>query len=232
MIARAFSVSGLSLSSPRHHITNPHSEPRMTESIIEWLQQLPPLGVYAALFFTAYIENIFPPAPSDVVMLFIATLAGMGTIDLFTSIAVATAGSVLGFMTAFWIGRRFGRRLVESNRLPFITEKSLAKVDRWFERWGYGVVIANRFLAGTRAVISFFTGMSKLKFLPTTLLCLISALAWNSLIIWLGSLLGANWREGVVYLQRYGQVVLIVLAIIAVIWIVRWYRRRHQPEAS
>lgn len=204
----------------------------MTESIIEWLQSLPPLGVYAALFFTAYIENVFPPAPSDVVMLFIATLAGMGLIGLVPAIAIATAGSVSGFMTAFWIGRRFGRRLVESNRLPFITESSLTKVDGWFDRWGYGVVVANRFLAGTRAVISFFTGMSQLRFLPTTLLCLVSALAWNSLIIWLGSLLGANWRVGTVWLQRYGQVVLAVLVILAIVWGVRRYMRHRREKAA
>lgn len=201
----------------------------MTESIIQWLQGLPPLGVYAALFFTAYIENVFPPAPSDVVMLFIATLAGMGTIGLVPAVAIATAGSVSGFMTAFWIGRRFGRRLVESNRLPFITEQALTKVDGWFEKYGYGVVIANRFLAGTRAVISFFTGMSRLRFLPTTLLCLLSALVWNSLIIWLGSLLGANWREGMVYLERYGQVVVAVLVVLALVWGVRrWLRYRRE----
>jgi membrane protein DedA with SNARE-associated domain len=204
----------------------------MTESIIEALKGLPPLGVYAALFLTAYIENIFPPSPSDVVMLFIATLVGMGTIGMVPAIGVATAGSVLGFMTAFWIGRRFGRRLVESNRLPFLTEESLAKVDGWFERWGYGVVIANRFLAGTRAVISFFTGMSKLRFLPTSALCLVSALAWNSLIIWLGSLLGANWRQGVVYLERYGQIVLVVLGVLALIWLLRWFRRRRRARAE
>src|SRR5688500_18268344 len=204
----------------------------MTESIIQWLQDLPSLGVYAALFFTAYIENIFPPAPSDVVMLFIATLAGMGTISLVPAIGVATAGSVLGFMSAFWIGRRFGRRLIESNRLPFLNEKSLAKVDGWFDRWGYGVVVANRFLAGTRAVISFFTVMSQLGFFRTTMLCLVSALAWNSLIIWLGSLLGANWREGIVYLQRYGQVILVVLGLLVVYWLVRWYLRRRRAGSE
>jgi membrane protein DedA with SNARE-associated domain len=204
----------------------------MTESIIQWMQELPPLGIYAALFFTAYIENLFPPAPSDVVMLFIATLAGMGLIGLVPAIAIATAGSVTGFMTAFWIGRRFGRRLIESNRLPFITEQSLTKVDGWFDRWGYGVVVANRFLAGTRAVISFFTGMSQLRFLPTTALCLVSALAWNTLIIWLGSLLGANWREGIVYLKRYGQVVVAVLIVIALVWGVRRYLRYRREKAA
>ena len=34
------------------------------ESIIQWLQSLPPLGIYAVLWFVTYIENVFPPSPS------------------------------------------------------------------------------------------------------------------------------------------------------------------------
>ena len=79
------------------------------ESIIEWLRGLPPAGIYVALWVTTYIENIFPPSPSDVVMLFIATLIGIGTIDLIPAIGIATLGSIMGFLTAFLIGRRFGR---------------------------------------------------------------------------------------------------------------------------
>lgn len=200
----------------------------MTESMFQWLQDLPPIGIYAALWVTAYVENIFPPAPSDVVMLFIATLAGVGIIGLVPAVAIATSGSILGFLTAFWIGRRFGRRIVESRRLPFLTEASLRKVDSWFDKYGYGVIIANRFLAGTRAVVAFFAGISRLGFLMTAVLAALSALAWNTLVIWLGSLLGANWETGAKYLERYSEAVTVLLAALALWFIVRWFRRRKR----
>ncbi len=85
-------------------------------SIITWLQELPPWGVYLALGVTTYVENIFPPSPSDVVMLCIATLIGIGTVGLVPSIAIATLGSTMGFLTAFALGRRYGRRLLASGR--------------------------------------------------------------------------------------------------------------------
>jgi membrane protein DedA with SNARE-associated domain len=198
----------------------------MIESILEWLQSLPPGGVYAALWFTAYIENLFPPSPSDVVMLFMATLVGVGTIGFTEAVGIATAGSVLGFTTAFWIGRRFGRRILESKRLPFLTEGAMSKVSVWFDRYGYGVIVANRFLAGTRAVVSFFAGISRLKYPRTLLFASLSALAWNTLVIALGSFLGANWRDGIMYLERYGQIVMVLLVGLAVWFFIRWRKKR------
>ena len=201
-----------------------------TSEIIEWLRGLPPVGVYVALWVTTYVENIFPPSPSDVVMLFIATLIGIGTIGLVPAIAIATAGSIMGFLTAFWVGRRFGRTLVASNRLPFVSPDSLEKVDGWFDKYGYWVIVGNRFLAGTRAVISFFAGMSKLDFTLTTILCGLSALIWNSLIIVAGWQLGDNWEQAVEILGRYGTVVSILLGVLVVYLIVRWWMRRRRGD--
>jgi membrane protein DedA with SNARE-associated domain len=202
------------------------------ESIIEWLRGLPPAGIYVAIWVTTYIENVFPPSPSDVVLLFIATLIGFGTIGHLPAIAIATLGSVMGFLTAFLIGRRLGRRMVESEKIPFITVRSLKKVDRWFDKYGYWVIVANRFLAGTRAVVSFFAGMTKLDLLRTTILSAISALAWNILVIELGAFLGSNWRQGQHILKQYGMVVTIVLAALIVYMVVRWLVRRKKSNVE
>jgi membrane protein DedA with SNARE-associated domain len=202
------------------------------ESIIHWLQNLPPLGIYAVLWFVTYIENVFPPAPSDVLLLFIATLVGIGTIGHVPAIAVATLGSVMGFLTAFLIGRRVGRRAVESNKIPFVSVDSLRKVDSWFEKYGYWVIVANRFLAGTRAVISFFAGMTKLDLTRTTILCAISALAWNTTIIELGALLGNNWHKGEKILRQYGLVVTILLGGVILFFLVRWIIRKRRKASD
>jgi len=199
-------------------------------SIIKGLQELPPWEVYLALGVTTYVENIFPPSPSDVVMLFIATLIGIGTVGLVPSIAIATLGSTLGFLTAFYIGRRYGRRLLASGRVPFLTKDAMTQVDGWFARYGYWVIVVNRFLAGTRAVISFCAGISGLDIRRTTLLCALSALAWNGIIIWLGSILGDNWQLGEKLLTQYGQVVTILLVALALFVVIRWWLRHHRSK--
>ena len=200
------------------------------ESIVAWLQGLPPLGLYVALFLTTYVENIFPPSPSDVVMLFIATLVGIGTIGHVPAIAIATAGSTAGFLTAFLLGRRFGRQWVESGKVPFVSRESLTKVDGWFDKYGYWVIVVNRFLAGTRAVVSFFAGMSRLDLLKTTIFCTISALAWNILIIELGAFLGNNWRQGEEILSKYGLVVTILFGAVLLFFLVRWIVRKVKDK--
>ncbi len=198
------------------------------ESIVQWLGGLPPAGLYAAIFIAAYIENIVPPSPSDFILLFIATLIGLGTIGHIPAITIATLGSTLGFLTAFALGRRYGRRWIEANKVPFLSRASLTKVDRWFDKYGYWVIVANRFLSGTRAVISFFAGMSKLEIIRTTLLCAVSALAWNILVLELGAFLGSNWRQGEEILRRYGWGVAIVLTGLAVYFLARWIIRRRR----
>ncbi len=201
------------------------------ESIITWLHGLPPIGLYAALFVVAYVENIFPPSPSDVLMLFIATLVGIGTIGHVPAIVIATTGSTLGFLTAFLLGRRYGRRWVDSGRIAFLSKGAVAKVDKWFDKYGYWVIVANRFMAGTRAVVSFFAGMSNLRILRTTILCAVSALVWNILVIEFGAFLGNNWREGEAILDRYGIVVTCVIAAVGIFFLVRWLVRRKRATA-
>jgi membrane protein DedA with SNARE-associated domain len=201
-----------------------------TEELLAWFRTLPPAGVYAALWATAYVENLFPPAPSDVIMLFIATLIGVGTIGHVEAITVATLGSTMGFLTAYYIGRRYGRRMVESKRLPFVTAKSVERVDKWFAKYGYWVIVANRFLAGTRAVISFFAGIARLEPVRTTALCAISALVWNTAVIEFGAFLGSNWRRGAHVLENYGIAVSIILAAVALFFLGRWWIRKRKSN--
>ena len=94
------------------------------------------------------------------------------------------------------------------------------------------MIIANRFLAGTRAVISFFAGMTKLDLTMTTILCALSALAWNVAIIELGALLGNNWRKGEEILRQYGLVVTILLGAVILYFLVRWIIRRRRKGSE
>jgi membrane protein DedA with SNARE-associated domain len=201
------------------------------EYFISLLQQLPPLGVLGLIFFVAYIENIFPPSPSDVLVVFCGTLIGVGTIGFFPALLAATLGGTLGFMTAYVAGRYFEQHFVEGRAHRFLPVNALAQVERWFQRFGYGVIVANRFLAGTRAVVSFFAGMSRMNFAATTVLSAVSATVWNALLLYLGMLFGSNWKRVIEYLALYTKVATIIAAIVIALclW---WYLRRRRNATS
>jgi membrane protein DedA with SNARE-associated domain len=183
------------------------------EEIIQWMQALSPMLVYALVFAIAYIENVFPPSPSDTIIVFGGSLAAIGHAGFLETLLAATAGSTLGFVTMYKIGDWFGARILEKGKITFIPVSTVKTVEEWFGKYGYWIVVANRFLSGTRAVVSFFAGMSKLNLLRTTVLSFLSALAWNSLLISAGFYLGKNWERIGFYLSTYSQVVTGILIV-------------------
>jgi membrane protein DedA with SNARE-associated domain len=197
------------------------------EQFISWLQALPPYSVLALMFLIAYIENIFPPAPSDMLLVFSGTLIGIGTIDYAPSLIIATLGSTLGFMTAYFLGRYFEQHVVSGKFGRFLPVSTIHQVERLFNRYGYGVIVVNRFLAGTRAIVSFFAGMSRMNLSFTTLLCAVSAMLWNAILLYLGMVFAKNWRNAAEYLGIYSKVMSVGLVGVVILFLVIYFRRRR-----
>ncbi len=210
------------------HQSHSHLIPQLVEDFINNLAQLNPFWIYVAVAGIAYIENILPPFPSDVIVVAAGSLVGLGTLDFTLALVLATAGSTLGFMTMYKLGDWFGDKILEKGKIKFIPLDSVHKVEKWFKKYGYWVVVANRFLAGTRAVVSFFAGMSELPLWNATALSCISALAWNFILLYAGKELGENWRSILIYLQAYGQTITIGVIVAAVILVLRYLYTRKQ----
>jgi membrane protein DedA with SNARE-associated domain len=197
------------------------------DQAIAWLQTLSPVGVLGLMFFIAYIENIFPPSPSDVVLVFAGTLVGIGVVGFAPALAAATLGSTLGFMTAYVLGRYFEQRFVSGRYHRYLPVNAIHQVERLFKRFGYGVIVANRFLAGTRAIVSFFAGMSCMNLPVTTLLSAISAAVWNSMLLYLGVIFANNWRVAAEYLETYTRIATVVVGAAVAIILWRFFRKRR-----
>ena len=202
----------------------------MLEEGIRWMQQAPPWGVLLLMFFIAYIENVFPPSPSDVLLVFAGTMIGVGTVGFTTSLLVATAGSTAGFVSAYLLGRYFEGHVVSGRFSRFLPANAIHQVEGLFQRYGYGVIVANRFLAGTRAIVSFFAGMSRMNLLKTTVLCAISAAVWNAMLLYLGKLFAGNWRTVAEYLQVYSVVVTAIVGVALAVYLWFYFRRRKQSS--
>ena len=198
------------------------------ESLLASISTLNPLWIYGVLFAIAYVENIFPPSPSDLLIVFGGSLVGIGKLSFLPALLSATSGSTLGFVTMYIIGDWFGLAIIEKKRIGFLPLDAIHKVEAWFRRYGYWIIVANRFMSGTRAVISFFAGMSELRLGKTTVLCFLSALVWNALLIYGGTLLGANWRSIGDYLSAYSRVITLFIGLIAAAWFVIWLYRKKK----
>ena len=197
-------------------------------AFVEWLRGLPPGGIYAVVFVVAWVENVIPPIPGDLVVVVAGSFVALGTVGLVPTFALATAGSVMGFLTVFAAGRRLGTAVHDPERLRWIPRGAVATVEAWLARWGMGVVAANRFLSGGRAVIGLMAGASGMPTGAVVLWSTVSALAWNAVLIGGGLALGTQWPRVMTLLAAYGRVVTGVLAVAALALAVRWWLRSNR----
>jgi membrane protein DedA with SNARE-associated domain len=202
------------------------------ESLIQFLATLSPLLVCVVVCLVAFVENIFPPSPSDTIIVFGGSLVAIGKVGFAELLIWATAGSTLGFVAMYLIGKWFGGHILERGRIKFIPVESVVKVDTWFKKYGYWIIVANRFLAGTRAVVSLFAGMSRLHLLRTTILCFLSALIWNSILLSGGYYLGNNWQRIGFYLSGYSQIITIVIVVIALVLVAHFVSKKTNGKNS
>jgi len=182
--------------------------------------------------FFSFIENIFPPSPSDVVIVVAGTLVSTSVISFIPTLLVTTIGSVSGFMTLFFIGTQVDKKIIEKGRFKFLSTEALTKAEKWFSKYGYWIILGNRFLSGTRAVISFFAGLSELNFKKTFLLAFTSSFVWNLLIISLGVMFGNNVALVDSYLKTYSNIVLIVTIVLVVLLILKYFLQKGRKSKS
>ena len=197
------------------------------ESIIRDLLQTNPLWIYVFACLVAYIENIFPPFPSDVAIVAVGSLAGAGSVNFVAALFCSTIGSTTGFVTMYKVGSWFGQRIVERGKIRFLPLDQVHKVEHWFQKYGYLVVVGNRFLSGTRAVVSFFAGMSNLSFSACAALSFLSALIWNGILLLAGKVMGENWRTILIFLEAYGKAATSIIVLLVLFLLGRYIYLRQ-----
>ena len=198
-----------------------------------WMQGLSPLWAYAIILVIAYGENVAPPIPGDMVVVFGGYLAGLGQLHLGVVVLLSTIGGALGFMSVFALGYRIGPAILDADRYRWLPREGVERARRWIHRYGYGVVAANRFLSGARSVISLTAGIVRLTPGRTFWWCTVSAFLWTGLISYAGYAVGDNWTIVVDYLRAYGRIILTLLVLGALVLLARWYWRRHSdPEET
>ncbi len=194
----------------------------MIENILEFISSLSPFWIYVALFSFSFVENIFPPTPSDLVIVIGGSLIVTHSIHFIPTLLLTTAGSVIGFMGLFFFGSQLDKKVVRAGKVKFISVEALDKLEHWFLKYGYFIILGNRFLPGIRSLISFFAGLSELNIKRTTILALISAFTWNAAIIYVGIVFGKNVHQVDKFLSTYSNIVIAIICFALLVYILKY----------
>ena len=137
-------------------------------------------------------------------------------------------------MSMFYPGWRAGNAAVDPKRMRWLPKAQVQKARVWLQKYGYGLIAANRFLAGMRSVIALSAGIARMRPWPVCFYATLSATVWTVLIAYLGYMVGDNWQIIGEWLRLYGRITFwIMAASLAVYWTWRWnQRRKTESEAN
>jgi membrane protein DedA with SNARE-associated domain len=188
---------------------------------------------YFGVFLLLFIENIFPPLPSELIAPFCGYMAARGELNLPAVIVAAVIGSMAGQMPWYYAGRILGKKRVlalsaKYGRWLTVTPHEVDRVFGWFDRFGAASVFFGRMIPAIRAVISIPAGIAAMplgKFLAYSL---------AGTTIWMGGLTYAGYRLGQNYelVEKYmGPGTKIVVVLVVVVYAVRLGLSFRKPKA-
>jgi len=181
---------------------------------------------YPGIAAVMFIETVFPPIPSEVVMPFAGFLVAEGKISFLWIIIAGNIGAISGAVMIYYLGYLWGE---ESTRAWFrkygkyilVNEVELDRAMRTFDRYGKGMVLIGRMIPGIRSLISLPAGIKRMSWGSFFLYTLIGTTMWNIILGAGGYLMGQQWERILDWLDSYETVVYAAVSAFVLYWIGR-----------
>ncbi|WP_179378126.1 DedA family protein [Jannaschia marina] len=196
--------------------------------MFEWILSLLSRGGYLAFGWLMFVETVFPPIPSEVLIPLAGFLAAEGTFRLGLVIAVGTLGATLGATFWYWVGWRVGERRMRKfvkkhGRWMTMSPEDVDRTGEWFRRRGIWAVFLARMLPGPRSMISVPAGMARMPMLPFLIATTLGTALWTAFLATLGYILQSQYDRVADFIDP----ILYALVVVALgYYVVRFIRRR------
>ncbi|MDY8109975.1 DedA family protein [Fulvimarina sp. 2208YS6-2-32] len=183
------------------------------------MDTLGPFGIALLMF----LENIFPPIPSELIMPLAGYEAASGSMSLVSVIVAGTIGSLLGVVPWYYLGLWMGLRRTKGfaarhGRWITMGPQDVETANDWFVRHGSEAVLFGRLVPTVRTLISVPAGIARMPLWKFLVYSAIGSAAWTSFLA-----LGGYWlRSQYELIGGYvGPVSNAVLVLIVVIYLYR-----------
>lgn len=203
----------------------------MFDSIINWIIHLMEILGAPGVGVAVFLENVFPPIPSEVVLPLAGFTASQGSMNLIAAFLWATAGSVVGAYLLYGLGAVIGANRLRriANWMWLVEVEDVDKSLHWFDKYGKLSILFGRLIPGVRSLISIPAGIDRMNVLSFGLFTLLGSAVWNALLIYLGFILGENWSQVTDVIGQFSTVIKIVIAAL-VIWAISKLIRRQKKR--
>ena len=201
-----------------------------------WITSVMEQFGYFGIALLILVENVFPPIPSEVILTFGGFMTTKSELSIFGVVVASTIGSVGGAVILYWIGRilnveRLERIIEKWGKYLRLTKEDVRKADAWFDKYGPWTVFFCRFIPLIRSLISTPAGMSGMNQWLFLVLTTLGTLIWNLVLVLVGAKVGNNWHQIVNYMDVYSNIMYVVIAVSAVIFII-WFIKRKKTSTK
>lgn len=191
---------------------------------------------YLGVAFLIMIENVFPPIPSEIILIFSGFLTTYSDLTPENMVIASTIGSVVGAIIIYLIGYVINIEVIEKfldtkfGKLLFLKKEDIERSRQWFLKYNGKAVFICRFIPLIRSLISFPAGMTKMKFLPFLIYTVVGTGIWNTVLIILGRIAGDKWEVVLEYSNLYNRIAFIIFLFVLAIAGLVYYKKYHKKK--
>ena len=198
----------------------------------DWVIRLIEQSGYLGVGFLMFLETVFPPIPSEVIMPIAGMAAAEGKMQFGWVVASGTAGAMLGNIVWYLAARALGVERLEPlirrhGRWITMTWPEVERAQKWFRENGIFFVFLGRLVPTVRSLVSVPAGLLKMRFKTFFLASTLGTLGWTALLASAGFKMRQNYAEMEQWVGSASNAVLVVLAA-GYLW--RLWTHRHQSK--
>lgn len=167
-----------------------------------------------SIFLIVMLEYANFPLPSEIVLPLVGVMIAKGNVSFIVALVVSIIGGLVGSIINYIIGLYFGKPVLKciANKYPKM-QKSVSSSMWWLDRYGKLSVMLARVVPVARTVISIPAGMGRMKLSVFTFYSCIGIAVWNTVLIYLGYILGDNLAHITYVMKNYSLIVVLVIGI-------------------
>ncbi|MBF2007332.1 MAG: DedA family protein [Chlorogloeopsis fritschii C42_A2020_084] len=203
----------------------------MTDWIKTTIESLGYVGIALLMF----LENLFPPIPSELIMPlagYTANLPG-AKLNIYGVFFAGLMGSVLGALIWYYPGKFLSERRLQALADKYgswlgISNKDIIQAKHWFNKQGKKAVLIGRLVPGVRTLISIPAGISNMHLPSFLFYTTVGSGCWVGLLTYTGYVLGSQYELVDKYLAPVSKFVLGGLILAFAFWILKRKRKSRR----
>jgi Uncharacterized membrane-associated protein len=191
------------------------------------------LVTYVFFFLTGILQLVFPPYPSDVIIVFEGYLTTLGKFYFASVFINSVLGSLIGSMLVYWFGYKKGNEVLRYKLvLKYIDEKHIKRSEKVFHKYGKYGLILSKFIPGTSTIMVLFSGVFRVKKRVYFSYILLSIILQQLVYMIIGRVIGNNINAVNRFLSYFNIASVIVLAALVLLGFIFYKVRKSKKRVQ